>query len=124
MINSNILGHEWLAAQTQIIPPSCLLVQLQERRVGFGLEMKGLADLIPAAVERGTFLTVPVMRQLCRAVGAQIPKRGSGLRGSVKKVDTRHDESEQHRMIAAMMGETPEADPDLLKITASLDVEN
>ena len=44
-------------------------------------------DIAKAAIKRGCFLTMPDLKQLCAALGVELPAKGSGKNNSVLKMD-------------------------------------
>ena len=120
----------------EVLLPCCVPTELQEQNVGVAMEIKVLEDLLPAAVRKGTFLTVPAIRAILRGVHAEVPKHphGSGKGGNIMKVDlanalVRHlypmnPESDILRMVNAILGRKRKVSPAVLQIVANLDPEN
>ena len=59
----------------------------EDHRSVWAIQVKSFSPLLPAAVKKGTFLTVKQLRMVARVLKIQLPKKGSGASGGLVKVD-------------------------------------
>ena len=124
----------WQAVQTDTIIPACFDEGF--RGSGLGLCVKNFTPLLPAAIFKGTFLTVKLLTQIAKVLKLDLPKKGegSGKTGNVVKIDyakalighyfENASETEKKRMLESIMGTTKLIDPSILQVLSHLDPEN
>ena len=122
---------EFEAVDVRLLPPACAPEQVQG---GICFEILGTKGLAPAAIWRGSFIKLDILKLMARLYKVPLPRVGSGSRGALVKIDyvttlveyffANASEKEKEEMIKGIMGSTKTIDPDILHILSHLDPEN
>ncbi len=127
----------WKFVDYTLLPPACLPKELQ--RFGCACLVKDHTIwILKGAVESGLCLNIIRLRHVCVALRLKIPKKGSGKKGGVKKVDlaallVRHLFPEctkdfLSQCVATLCGwktwKTVQVDLSVLAMAASMDTDN
>ncbi len=72
--------------ETEFLPPACLPEELH----GYGSAFRVLVDdewILRGSIGAGLSLNVPYLTQVSKQIGVTLPRKGSGKKGALKKID-------------------------------------